>query len=141
MYADDCQVDLEGAAVSYPAESIGKIKIIIAAGESAGDQARSHGPEELYRDIRRVGGVIMRVPRTGADATKGIPDAFYLTLPTVVALREVAGVVKAWLHDRPRTVEITKMKDGKVLDEYRVTGAVSDASLNEILRNAVERER
>ena len=122
-------------------EIIGKVQIIIIGRDQASDHARPPGAEKLYRDIRRVGGVITSVPETGAEITKGVSDAFYLTIPSVVALREVASVVKAWLHERPREVLLTEVKDDKILHEYRITGAVSDDTLQEFLCHAVERKR
>lgn len=122
-------------------EMIGKVNVIIVGREQAGEQVRLSSAEKLYRDIRRVGGVITGVPKAEAERTKGVQDAFYLTIPSVVALREVASVVKAWLHERPREVHITEVEDDKILHEYRVTGTVSDDTLQEFLRHAVERKR
>jgi len=120
---------------------IGTEMVVIPACELPGDQILPQEASRLFREISGAGGMIARVPKPQPEVTKAVPDVFYLTLPTVVALREVASVIKSWLRDRPRAVQIVEVRDGKVLHEYRVTGAVSDDTLHEILSHAVQPER
>jgi hypothetical protein len=122
-------------------EPIGTVEIIIPSQELPDGQTGPIDAAKLFQEIRAAGAVIARVPNRPPEMSKGAPDLFYLTLPTVVALREVAKVIKAWLHDRPRVVQLVEVQDGKVIREYRVTGAVSDDSLHEILSHAVRSER
>jgi hypothetical protein len=98
---------------------------------------------QLFEDIRRSGGSLLPAPPSSSSAskgevsrTKGGSDLLYLVVPAT-AMQGVFQILRLWLRERGRLV-VFEATDGNETRTWRITGAVSDETLREVLAHAVD---
>lgn len=93
--------------------------------------------EQFLSNIRAAGGVLRPVQRDTStnSATKSPTDLVSLLVPAS-AVPVVAHVIKAWLRERGRTIVFHTTRDGETTT-MRLSGAVSDATVREVLKQAM----
>ncbi|MEU4541503.1 hypothetical protein AB0G15_42405 [Streptosporangium sp. NPDC023825] len=96
--------------------------------------------EWLLSNIRAAGGILSPVQRdTSAEsATKSPMDLLSLLVPAS-AVPIVAQVIKAWLKERGRIIVFQTTHNGKTTT-LRLSGAVSDDTVREVLKQAVPQD-
>jgi hypothetical protein len=108
-----------------------------------GSQAWQFQQTQLFKDIKLSGGKLVPAPPSPSDAsegavsrTKGGPDLLYLVM-AATAVQGVIQILRLWLRERSRAV-VFEWTDGDETRTWRITGAVSDETLREILAHAVD---
>jgi len=97
--------------------------------------------DRLYQDIRIARGVVIPVPVPAAGkperdgvSYKGGDTAVYLVC-AASAVTAVAGVIRAWLRERPRRIRITVVKNGSCTS-VQLDGSTSDETIRALLSYA-----
>jgi hypothetical protein len=101
---------------------------------------------QLFEDITRSGGTLLPAAPSAPSATegaatptKGAPDLLYLVLPAT-AVQSVFQIIKLWLRERGRAITFEWTEGGETRT-WQFTGQVSDQTLREVLKHAVDQDR
>jgi hypothetical protein len=95
--------------------------------------------EWLLNNIRGAGGRLEPVPSDAESATKGPADLFSLLIPAA-SVPTIVQIIKIWLKERGRAIVVQVIQDDDTTT-YRLSGAVSDVTVREVLSHAVVKDR